>query len=625
MTEAEYLQWLRTEKVRRVVLAELAFAYESGGAPAEGRLYLANHPYRTGPSETPANRNYRDCIRSMPTFEQSIDPVTLGGSLDLRIGGSLALDNGDGAFDFLLDKIIDGREIRFYLGGEDWARADFRLVLVAFAENVSGADDGSVTITVRDSRLLLDVGVVGETIGGSDIDYGRPKPLIFGIVKNMEPRVKASATLEYWVAGNFVAGMQIYDVRDAGLSLAKSIQSVTNATLTANAGTDTMTLTSHGLAADDVIRFFDDPVFPYVAASSIFAGLTGGTQYWVIAAGLTANDFRVSLTKGGSAVDITGTTFSGTVWIRATRFYDNVAVDGTMKLSSSPAGRVTLDVDAQTQPCTLKNLIQTYGNVENSMIDAAGFDTLEGTTQPVKGGSGRAVSGLVVRERTNLRELLDRLAESYWSWYGPTELATVTGGIIDPPAIELATPDHYLVEDDIHEKGITVANQAPTISSAVALVSKNWSVQTDGLAAAVTADEKARYGQEYQDWGPSTSPSGTTYTTNWQAYHLTAVPGDPFETLANIEFDDSTNFPQNMADAFLEDRVPHRRVVSVPANLTTLTWRIGKTVNMTYPRYGFESGRNARIIGRAVDILNDEVRLSMILQKRPDVATADHV
>lgn len=66
---------------------------------------------------------------------------------------------------------------------------------------------------------------------------------------------------------------------------------------TAAAGTDLVTKTSHGLSAGT--RLF-------------FTTLTGGTglsknvSYYVISSGLTADAFKVSLTSGGSAVDITG-------------------------------------------------------------------------------------------------------------------------------------------------------------------------------------------------------------------------------------------------------------------------------------------------------------------------------
>lgn len=59
------------------------------------------------------------------------------------------------------------------------------------------------------------------------------------------------------------------------------------------------TLTSHGLAAGDVIQLTTTGALP--------TGLSLATNYYVIASGLTTNTFEVSATPGGSAVATTGT------------------------------------------------------------------------------------------------------------------------------------------------------------------------------------------------------------------------------------------------------------------------------------------------------------------------------
>jgi hypothetical protein len=63
---------------------------------------------------------------------------------------------------------------------------------------------------------------------------------------------------------------------------------------TAAASTDLITSSSHGLVANDLIRF-----------TTVVAGLSTATNYYVIASGLTTNAFKVSATEGGSAVNIT--------------------------------------------------------------------------------------------------------------------------------------------------------------------------------------------------------------------------------------------------------------------------------------------------------------------------------
>lgn len=67
-------------------------------------------------------------------------------------------------------------------------------------------------------------------------------------------------------------------------------------TVTGVAATDLFTATAHGLAAGDAITF---------TSKTGGAGVTLGQKYYVIASGLTANDFKVSATLGGSTIDLT--------------------------------------------------------------------------------------------------------------------------------------------------------------------------------------------------------------------------------------------------------------------------------------------------------------------------------
>lgn len=63
--------------------------------------------------------------------------------------------------------------------------------------------------------------------------------------------------------------------------------------------TDTFTATTHTLAVNDQVTFS-------VSNGTLPSPLATGTTYYVIASGLTANAFKVSLTEGGAALDITG-------------------------------------------------------------------------------------------------------------------------------------------------------------------------------------------------------------------------------------------------------------------------------------------------------------------------------
>jgi hypothetical protein len=65
---------------------------------------------------------------------------------------------------------------------------------------------------------------------------------------------------------------------------------------TAAASTDLVSVTGHGLVADNIV------IFTVLTGG---AGLTVQVPYYVIATGLTANAFSVSAKQGGTAVNIT--------------------------------------------------------------------------------------------------------------------------------------------------------------------------------------------------------------------------------------------------------------------------------------------------------------------------------
>lgn len=83
---------------------------------------------------------------------------------------------------------------------------------------------------------------------------------------------------------------------------------VTGATI--SAATNLVTKVGHGLAAGDRVTFY---------SLTGGTGLSTGVTYYVIAAGLTADDFAVSTTSGGSAVDVT-VNYSAASYVKSVTF-----------------------------------------------------------------------------------------------------------------------------------------------------------------------------------------------------------------------------------------------------------------------------------------------------------------
>lgn len=83
-------------------------------------------------------------------------------------------------------------------------------------------------------------------------------------------------------------------------------------TFTAAAATDLITATAHGLSEGDVLQF--------TTATTLPAGLSLATDYYVISP--TTNTFKVSATRGGTAVNITDAgTGAHTYHLKGKRIY----------------------------------------------------------------------------------------------------------------------------------------------------------------------------------------------------------------------------------------------------------------------------------------------------------------
>lgn len=102
---------------------------------------------------------------------------------------------------------------------------------------------------------------------------------------------------------DFSDDTQIYDL-DSDIVKVRKVQvhNIVSAskTFTVTIATPAVfSLTNHGLVLGDIVNFTTSGALP--------TGLTVGTNYYVITAGLTANAFEVSTSSGGAAVNTSGT------------------------------------------------------------------------------------------------------------------------------------------------------------------------------------------------------------------------------------------------------------------------------------------------------------------------------
>jgi len=145
---------------------------------------------------------------------------------------------------------------------------------------------------------------------------------------------------------------------------------------TADESTEIFTLSSHGKSNGNVVHVDTD-------GGTLPAGLSTLTKYYIITS--TTNTYQLSLTLGGSAVNIT-TNGSGTL-----RLFDNFAVPdlrGRLPLGKDNMGGTSADRVADTQA---DNLGQSSGVEEVTLTSAQSGQVAHGHTGVTRSAGGTDV------------------------------------------------------------------------------------------------------------------------------------------------------------------------------------------------------------------------------------------
>lgn len=632
ISDAQFSAWLDTD-AEMVVLCEQDFAYESGGSIAIGTIYMADGPYTTGPGDSPPHVRYRSVLKEVPRLKRAIKREQLAGRAEISVT-DLRINNVDGQMSFLLEKVIDGYESRFYIGGGGWARSDFRLAFVAVAERVRAPNDDEIVVQLRDKRLLLDRHVVGNQVGGSGPEATQFLPLLYGSCFNVEARLYDAANARYAVLSNYGSGAVVQEVRDSGVSLSKPNVTISAATLTVNPGTEVFTLVGHGLAVNDVVRFREFFGLGVYADFAPFAGMTAGQQYWV-ATVPSADTFTLSATKGGASINVTGSTYLGAgsfgerIFVR--RYYDDLVATGRIELSSSATGRVTVDLkggSSSSGPFTfMQDLALGWGKITSADVSSAAF-TAADTAYAAK--IGTAYHNYAVLGRENLLDVLDRLSEAAFGWVGISRAGLLTCGLVDVSGIATAAHSRTLTQDDLAQGGnLSIENAPVGIGRTSILYNRNYTVQTDGIAASVTESNRRLYGNPFAQVQRSTDYSGTAYATNKAFYHRTMVEGEPVALGETSDYlyglvGVTLTYPTGIADELVADAAPIVQYITAKSRLKFFDVELGDVVLLTYPRYDMESGSNARVIGIELDLTGRAVTLDLVRQISPDLTTSSH-
>lgn len=196
-------------------------------------IYLSKKGFITESGDTPASTLYEPRLLSAHNFQTSIPTPTSGEAVGgSRVAfGAITINNADGLLDKWVDRGWEGREVMTYLGGttspdqvaEDiLTRSEYTLLLKAIVSTLNTTSD-TITLNLRDPAENLKA-PINETVylgtGGREGDEdqeGVPKPLLFGLCRNVTPVPIDHANLIYQVHDGSID--EVLAVRDRGIPL----------------------------------------------------------------------------------------------------------------------------------------------------------------------------------------------------------------------------------------------------------------------------------------------------------------------------------------------------------------------------------------------------------------------
>lgn len=277
-------------------LAELD-AYDLDTGSLRVLRYSWGQGFTTGGADTPAHTLYDPVIEQPVELTRAIfSPGTTEGRS--RVGfGDLVLLNPDGELDPILRYAIDGRRVVIRRAPVGTALlADFAVVFLGTCDRVE-YDATRITVKLRDRQAALALPLQANRYGGTNVLpagldgvasdlQGKPKPLVFGSVSNIELPCVNTARLIYQAHDGALSSVD--GVYDRGVALEAGAPYATLAALQDDAGAPAPG-TYRAFLGGGYVRLGASPV------GQVTADVTQGTGPTQTAAGL----FVAMLTRMG--------------------------------------------------------------------------------------------------------------------------------------------------------------------------------------------------------------------------------------------------------------------------------------------------------------------------------------
>lgn len=467
-----------------------------------------------------------------------------------------------------------------WLGDPSWPKHDFRLVVYGRLGTPTQADLRSIRFPIADISDFLAKRVVSSRIASGDyVDQYKPK--LIGVPRCIEPPGDR-ATLVYQITdGTIDTGANgkrrdsVYDYNGSAMThIGTAVDTLTVSAV--DTGTETITASApHNLLAGYRVMFaeFSSPPSPLVA----------NVNYYVIAAGLTTTQFRLSATRGGAAINLTaattGAAFTG-------YGYEFDTTNGTLTLYTQPTRVLVFNLlqgglDPSAGPATLiENIAFTACGMSLNFRDATIFDAAKNADLSQSAnvglwyGPGAAPTA---------KEVIERICLGSRSWYAVSPRGKLQTGWLGLPA---ATAVRSFTESDLVDGMIRPIDMIrPVDRSKTADTVAPWFLSGPNPIAPLWV------GGTYVTGTPAEAAQGKTYVpaTN---YGAASIPLDEFPN--NTDSNDVAD-----TDSLLNDSASFATRIAGPTkyqlgvfefvtNLSAMSLNIGDTISVSCNRYGFK-------------------------------------
>jgi len=208
--------------------SELPFATIRSSDQFESALasfFFSRFGFVTSTADTPSQTLYDPRVLQPLQFDRSIINGDRLAGISVA-SGEIALANGDGKLDnFAVSHAFDGRDISVSLGESTFATTQFGSIFKGVLEDLV-VDEDRILLNIRDRIREFELPIQPNTYagsggeeGGEDLE-GKPKPLAYGVVRNVSAVLVDAVNLVYQVHDGQVNN--ITAVYDRGVELSKT-------------------------------------------------------------------------------------------------------------------------------------------------------------------------------------------------------------------------------------------------------------------------------------------------------------------------------------------------------------------------------------------------------------------